>query len=68
MVCLMYAAFKITDPTAAVGFDLAEDHATANQIRRDQKNPPEYMFKSNIQNSSVFRPRPSVLIFGASSF
>ncbi len=39
MVCLMYAAFKITDPTADIGPDLAEEYAMANQMRRDQRNP-----------------------------
>ena len=39
MVCLMYAAFKIIDPTADVGFDLAKEYAVANQMRRDQRNP-----------------------------
>ncbi len=32
MVCLMYAAFKITDPTADTGFDLAEGYALANEM------------------------------------
>jgi hypothetical protein len=27
MVCLMYAAFKIIDPTADIGFDLAKEYA-----------------------------------------
>ena len=39
MVCLMYAAFKITDPTADIGFDLAEEYALANEMRRDRRNP-----------------------------
>ncbi len=39
MVCLMYAAFKITDPAADIGFDLAEEYALANEMRRDQRNP-----------------------------
>ena len=38
MVCLMYAAFKIIDPTADIGFDLAREYALANQMRRDQRN------------------------------
>ena len=38
MVCLMYAAFRITDPTADIGFDLAEEYALANQMRRDRRN------------------------------
>ncbi len=38
MVCLMHAAFKITDPTADIGFDLAEEYATANQMRGDRRN------------------------------
>jgi hypothetical protein len=39
MVCLMYAAFKITDPTADIGFDLAEEYALANEMRRHRRNP-----------------------------
>jgi hypothetical protein len=35
MVCLMYAAFKILNPTADIGFDLAEEYAVAQQMRRD---------------------------------
>ena len=27
MVCLMYAAFKIINPTADIGFDLANEYA-----------------------------------------
>ncbi len=38
MVCLMYAAFKITDPTADIGFDLAAEYAMANEMRRDRRN------------------------------
>ena len=38
MVCLMYAAFKIIDPTADIGFDLAKEYALAKQMRRDQKS------------------------------
>lgn len=38
MVYLMYAAFKIIDPTGDIGFDLAKEYALANQIRRDQRN------------------------------
>ena len=38
MVCLMYAAFKIIDPTADIGFDLANEYAVANQMKRDQRN------------------------------
>jgi hypothetical protein len=38
MVCSMYAAFKIIDPTADVGFDLAKEYTLANQMRRDQRN------------------------------
>ena len=38
MVCLMYAAFKIADPTADIGFSLAEAYATANQMMRDRRN------------------------------
>ena len=38
MVCLMYAAFKIIDPTGNIGFDLAKEYALANQMRRDQKS------------------------------
>ena len=35
MVCLMDAAFKITDPTADIGFDLADEYATreSNEAR-----------------------------------
>ena len=36
MVCLMYAAFKIINPTADVGFDLANEYAVAEQMKRDQ--------------------------------
>jgi hypothetical protein len=35
MVCLMYAAFKIIDPTADIGFDLANEYALADQMKRD---------------------------------
>jgi hypothetical protein len=38
MVCLMYVAFKIIDPTADIGFDLAKEYALANQMKRDQGN------------------------------
>ena len=38
LVCLMYAAFKITDPTADIGFDLAKEYAMAKQTRRDREN------------------------------
>jgi hypothetical protein len=38
MVCLIYAAYKIIDPTADIGFDLAEEYALANQTRRDRRN------------------------------
>ncbi len=38
MVCLMYAAFKIIDPTADIGFDLANEYALANHMKRDQRN------------------------------
>ena len=37
MVCLMYAAFKIINPTADIGFDLADEYAVAQQMKRDQK-------------------------------
>ena len=36
MVCLRYAAFKIINPTADIGFDLAEEHyalAIENEAR-----------------------------------
>ena len=35
MVCLMYAAFKIIDPTADIGFDLANEYASAQQMKRN---------------------------------
>ncbi len=38
MVCLMYAAFKIIDPTADAWFDLANEHALADRMKRDQGN------------------------------
>jgi tetratricopeptide (TPR) repeat protein len=38
MVCLMYAAFKIVNPTADIGFDLANEYTLAQQMRRDQSN------------------------------
>jgi hypothetical protein len=38
MVCLMYAAFKIIDPTGDIGYDLAKENALANQMKRDQSN------------------------------
>jgi hypothetical protein len=38
MVCLMYAAFKIINPTADIGFDLANEYALAQQMKRDQRN------------------------------
>jgi tetratricopeptide (TPR) repeat protein len=36
MVCLMYAAFKILNPSADIGFDLANEYAAAQQMKRDQ--------------------------------
>ena len=36
MVCLMYAAFEIINPTADIGFDLANEYAAAEQMKRDQ--------------------------------
>ena len=38
MVCLMYAAFKIINPTADIGFDLANEYASAQQMKRDLRN------------------------------
>ncbi len=38
MVCLMYAVFKIINPTADIGFDLANEYALAQQMKRDQRN------------------------------
>jgi hypothetical protein len=38
MVCLMDAAFKSIDPTADIGFDLANECAVANQMKRDQRD------------------------------
>ncbi len=38
MVCLMYAVFKIINPTADIGFDLANEYAVAQQMKRDQRN------------------------------
>ena len=32
----MYAAFKIINPTADIGFDLAKEYAEAEQMKRDQ--------------------------------
>jgi tetratricopeptide (TPR) repeat protein len=37
-VCLMYAAFTIINPTADIGFDLANEYASAQQMKRDQRN------------------------------
>jgi hypothetical protein len=37
MVCLMYAAFKIINPAADIGFDLADDYALAQQMNRDPR-------------------------------
>jgi hypothetical protein len=37
MVCLMYAAFKIFNPTADIGFDLADEYAAAQQMKRDRR-------------------------------
>ena len=37
MVCLMYAAFKILNPTADIGFDLAKEYAAAQQMKRDER-------------------------------
>ena len=39
MVCLMYAAFKITDPTADIGFDHEVEYATANQMSETGEIP-----------------------------
>jgi hypothetical protein len=36
MVCLMYAAFKIFNPTADIGFDLAQEYAVAEQMAPDR--------------------------------
>ena len=47
MVCLMYAAFKITDPTADIGFDLAKEYAMADQMRRDRRNSGERVREFN---------------------
>ena len=38
MVSLMYAAFKIINPTADIGFDLTQEYAVAQQMKRDQRN------------------------------
>ncbi len=37
MVCLMYAAFKIIQPTADVGFDLSQEYAAAMQMKSQRK-------------------------------
>ena len=37
MVCLMYAAFKILNPSADIGFDLASEYAAAQQMKRDER-------------------------------
>ena len=39
IVCLMYAAFKIINPGAVTGFDLADEYAVAQQMMRDQRHP-----------------------------
>jgi hypothetical protein len=36
MICLMYAAFKILNPTADIGFDLAKEYALAQDMKRDK--------------------------------
>ena len=36
MVCLMYVAFKILNPAAEIGFDLAKEYAVAEQMARDK--------------------------------
>ena len=36
MVCLMYVSFKIINPIADIGFDLANEYAVAQQMKRDQ--------------------------------
>jgi hypothetical protein len=36
MVRLMYVASKILNPAADIGFDLAKEHAAAQQMKRGQ--------------------------------
>jgi hypothetical protein len=38
MVNLRYGAFKIIDPAADIGFDLAKEYALANQMKRDRRS------------------------------
>jgi hypothetical protein len=33
----MYAVFRIFNPTADIGFDLADEYAAAQQMKRDQR-------------------------------
>ncbi len=34
----MHAAFKIINPTADIGFDLADEYAVAQQMKRDRRD------------------------------
>jgi hypothetical protein len=34
MVCLMYVAFQILDPSADIGFDLRREYALARDLRQ----------------------------------
>ena len=69
MVCLMYAAFKILNPSADIGFDLAKEYALANDMKAGHRNvapkfscstsqPGSWIVQGTVSNNS---PNPSVL-------